>query len=261
MRRRNLPFAMGLLLAAAACGPAQVVVTVEQTVNNPDGSGAMTQPLSGVEVKLVPYDRDQVFDSLEQAFPTKQPAVPQDLLDARQQVQQAQETWQTATNRWNTLRDTLQKINEAMKKYSRGEAQYVIMYKDFQAFDSELGRVEKQMNDSFKRFDSLQKGTLHESDSVRIVREDWADSAFGDVDLVMEAKLRASGLQEATDTTDANGVAAGMQFKVKPGKYWVTARFALPYSELYWNVPIEVKRGEPNEIKLTRENATERIKL
>ena len=39
------------------------------------------------------------------------------------------------------------------------------------------------------------------------------------------------------------------------------ARFELPYTELYWNVPIEVKRGEPNEVKLTKENAKTRIKL
>ena len=261
MRRRHLPFALALLLAAAACGPAKVVVTMEQTVDNPDGSGKITQPLSGVEVQLLPYDRDLVFDSLEKAFPTKQPEIPQDLLDARDQVRQAQETWQASTARWNTLRDTLQKITDAMKKYSRGEAQYVVMYKDFQAFDSELGRVEKQMNDSFKRFDSLQKGTIHESDSVRIIREDWADSAFADVDPVIQAKLKASGRREAVDTTDANGVVTFDQAQIKPGKYWIYARFDLPYSELYWNVPVDIKRGDPNQFELTPENAKERVKL
>ena len=260
MRRRNLLLAMGLLLAAAACGPAQVVVTVEQTVDNPEG-GATTRPISGIEVTLLPYDRDAVFDSMEAAYPTKQPAIPQDLMDARDSVRVAQEKWQAATARWGTLRDTLQKITEAMKKYSRGEAQYVVMYKDFQAFDSELGRVEREKDNYFKKFDSLQKGTLHASDSVRIVRENWADSAFADVDDVLTAKLQESGLQAVTDTTDASGVANGEQFNVKPGKYWVTARYELPYTELYWNVPIEVKRGEPNEIKLTKENAKERVKL
>jgi hypothetical protein len=261
MRRRNLPFAMGLLLAAAACGPAQVVVTIEQTANNPDGSGTMTQPLTGLEVQILPYDRDQVFDSLQKAFGTPEPEIPQDLLDARDQVRQAQEKWQSATARWNTLRDTLQKINEAIKKYSRGEAQYVVMYKDFEAFDAERARVEKEMNASFKEFDSLQKGTIHESDSVRIARENWADEAFADVDPVITAKVRAAGLPVVVDTTDANGVASGDQFKVPPGKYWVYARYELPYTELYWNVPIEVKRGDPNEIKLNRDNAKERIKL
>ena len=261
MRRRNLPIAMGLLLAAAACGPAQVVVTVEQTVDNPDGSGTVTRPIQGIEVTLLPFDRDAVFDSMESAFPTKQPAIPQDLMDARDSVRVAQEKWQAATARWGTLRDTLQKITETMKKYSRGEPQYVLMYKDFQAFDSELGRVEREKDNFFKKFDSLQKGTIHASDSVRIAREDWADSAFAGVDEVFAAKINDSGLQAATDTTDASGVANGDQFKVPPGKYWVTARYELPYTELYWNVPIEVKRGEPNEIKLTKENAKERVKL
>jgi len=155
----------------------------------------------------------------------------------------------------------LQKITDAMKKYSRGEAQYVVMYKDFQAFDSEYGRVEKQKDAYFNEFDSLQKGTLQESDSVKILRANWGDSAFADVDAVIKEKLRASGLREATDTTDANGVVTFDQYQLKPGKYWVYARYELPYSELYWNVPFEVKRGDPNELKLSPENAKERVKL
>ena len=41
----------------------------------------------------------------------------------------------------------------------------------------------------------------------------------------------------------------------------MTARYELPYTELYWNVPIDATRGDPNEVMLTRENAQERIKL
>jgi hypothetical protein len=261
MRRRTLPIAMGLLLAATACGPAHVVVTMEQTVPNPDGDGTVTRPIPDIEVALLPYDRDLVFDSLEKAFPTQQPGIPQDLLDARDQVRTAHDGWQSATARWNTLRDTLQKINTTIKNYSRGEARYVALFREFQDFDSQLGRVEKEMNDAFKRFTDLQKATIHQSDSVRIARDNWADSAFATVDDVFRAKLTASGLPAVADTTDANGVAGPDHFDVKPGKYWVYARFELPYSELYWNVPIQVDRGDPVQVKLTAENAKERVKL
>ena len=260
MRRRNLPFMMAFLLAAAACGPAQVVVTMQVDQPNPDGEGTVTSPISGTEVTVLPFDRDAVFDSLTKAFSTPEPPIPQELLDAREEVAQAQQKWQQATQRWNTLRDTLQKITETMKQYSRGESRYVALFREFQEFDSQLGRVEKSMNDSFKQFTDLQNATIRQSDSIRIQKDNWADEAFAEVDDIFLAKMRASGLEGAVDTTDANGVARN-NLKLKPGKYWITARYELPYTELYWNVPFEAKRGDPVQVMLTRDNAEERIKL
>jgi hypothetical protein len=71
-------------------------------------------------------------------------------------------------------------------------------------------------------------------------------------------KLEAIGLAEASDTTDANGVA---RMPVKPGQWWVVAWYDLPYEELYWNVPIEVGRGDPTRIELTQQNAVSRPKF
>jgi hypothetical protein len=251
---------MALLLPAAACGPAQVVVTAEVAMNNPDGEGMVTNPVPSMEVQLLPFDRDQVFDSLEQAYGTPEPEIPQALLDAREEVAQAQQRWQQATNRWNTLRDTLQKLNTTMQQYSRGEARYVALFREWQEFDSQLGNVERQMNSAFAEFDELQKSTIRQSDSVRILQENWADEAFADIGEVFEAKVQAAGRDGVVDTTDANGVARD-NLKVSPGDYWVYARYDMPYTELYWNVPIHVQRGEPNQITLTRNNAAERVKL
>ncbi len=260
MRRSILPFAMGLLLVTAACGPGEVVVTMEIETADPEGEGTTMRALSDIEVQLLPYDRDQVFDSLTQAFGTPEPVIPPELVAARDEVQQAQQEWDALQRRWNTLRDTLQTITSEMEQYSRGEAAYVTLFREFQAFDSELGTVERQMNAAFERFDELQRGTIRQSDSIRILQDNWADEAFADVGTVFLAKQRATGLDLAVDTTDASGVARG-NLRVAPGQYWVHARYELPYTELYWNVPITVERGEPVLVRLTRENAQERPAL
>jgi hypothetical protein len=257
MRRRTIPFAMGLLFAAAACGPGEVVVTMEIETPNPEG-GVRTITLSNLEVQLLPYDRDQVFDSMIATFPTPEPEIPADLLAARDEVQAAQAEWDAHQRRWNTLRDTLQTLTSAMDQFSRGESRYVALFREWQDFDSELGRVEAQMNAAFDRFDSLQRGTIRASDSIRILQDNWADEAFDGVGQVFLAKQRESGLDIAVDTTNANGVARA---NVKPGQYWVHARYDLPYTELYWNVPVMVERGEPTLVELTRANALERPKL
>jgi hypothetical protein len=258
--RRTLPFALGLILAAGACGPAEVVVTMEIDVPNPDGEGMVTRPLSDIEVQLIPFNRDEVFDSITTAFGTPEPDPPADLLAAREEVQAAQAEWDEANRRWATIRDTLQKLNDAMEQYSRGEARYVALFREWQEWDSQYAAAEDEVDRTFGAFDELQRGTIRQSDSVRILQENWAEDAFADIGEVFSAKQRATGLDWVVDTTDANGVARG-NLLVAPGQYWVHARYELAYTELYWNFPITVEGGEPMTVQLTRANAEERIKL
>jgi hypothetical protein len=262
--RRTLPFALSLLLAAGACGDAEVVVTMEIDVPNPDGEGMVTRPLSDIEVQLLPFDRDAVFDSLTTAYGTPEPEVPQELIERRNEVQAAQAEWDEAVRRWGTIRDTLQKLNTAMEGFSRGEARYVALFREWQDWDAQLGPVERQRDAAFEAFDAMQRGTIRASDSIRILQDNWADDAFADVGAVFLAKVRASGLDSAVDTTDANGIASGVtkvNLRVAPGQYWVHARYELAYTELYWNVPITVEKGDPVVVELSRSNAQERIKL
>ena len=65
------------------------------------------------------------------------------------------------------------------------------------------------------------------------------------------------GLREiVVDTTDATGSTGPMD--VEPGTWWVVSRHELPYSQLYWNIQINVERGEPVQVHLDRSNATVR---
>lgn len=260
MRRRILPIALGLLPAGAACGPAEVVVTVEIEMEDPRGEGTVVVPLANLQIQLLPYDRDQVFDSLQSAHPEPEPSIPGDLLAAREGVATAQARWRAGEHRWNNLRDTLKKISDTMQHYSRGEARYVALFEEFTAFESELDRVEAETKAAFAEFSRLQLATLRQSDSLRVLREAWSHEAFADAPAIFLAKLRASGRESRADTTDPSGVAR-RNLKVKPGRYWIHARYDLPFTELYWNVPVQVERGDAVQLRLTRENAQERIKL
>jgi hypothetical protein len=263
MRKSTLSFAMAAIIAVGACASPEVVVTVEIDVASPDGDGTVTVALDNLVVRLTPFDRDAVFDSMQAAFSTLEPEVPQDLLEARDEVRIAQEQWQDSERRWNVIRDTLVKINAAMEGFSRGESRYVTLYNEYGDFDSQLGSVERQMNRAFENFTALQGGTIRQADSIRILQENWADEAFSGVDLIFVEKQREAGLPTAADTTDASGIARSFHVnaKLKPGQYWVTARYELTYTELYWNIPLTVETGEPVQLRLSRDNAEERLKL
>lgn len=258
--RRTLPLAFSLLFAVAACGPAEVVVTMEIDVPNPDGEGTMQLLLSDVEVQLIPFDRDAVFDSITTAYGTPEPEIPSELLERRAEVQAAQGEWDAATRRWATIRDTLQTLSEVLETLNRGSGDYVVLFREFNDWDSQLSAAEREQERTFAAFDELQQGTIRASDSVRVLQDNWADDAFADVGTVFTTKQRTLGLDWVMDTTDANGIARG-GLMVKPGQYWVYARYEQAYTELYWNIPITVEGGEPMTVSLTRSNAQERVKL
>ncbi|MBM4185097.1 MAG: hypothetical protein FJ207_12920 [Gemmatimonadetes bacterium] len=249
-----------LVISAAACGPAEVVVTMEIEVDDPAGGGRIPRALSQVEVRLLPYDRDAVFDSIAAAYSTPEPVVPPDLLAAREQVRAAQAELEQTQQRWNALRDTLQKLGASMERLDRSSAEYTLLFRDFTNLEDQLPAVERQSDRAFALFDSLQRGTIRASDSVRILQENWSDAAFAGVADIFAAKVQASGLDLVVDTTDASGVAR-QHLLVRPGQYWVHARYELPYVELYWNMPVTVERGEPVQVRLTRGNAEERTRL
>lgn len=255
MRRGTVVSLVLSALALTACGGGEVVVTAGIEMENPEGEGTITRELSDLEVRLLPYDRDVVFDSLSRAASEPEPQIPDSLLQLQERVAEANQEWQDAQLEWNTLRDTLQTITRQLQRLNRGEARYQLLYREWQAMEGRLGRVENRMESAFARFDSLQKTIASQSQEIRTRREDWADDAFADVGDILEARLRESRREEHTDTTDAGGVA---RFEVPAGQWWVYARFPLPYQELYWNVPITVEGGEPAEVRLTRENAEPR---
>ncbi len=257
MTRSNfLPVVLGAALLSA-CGPTQVVVTAEIGPNDPSQDAAL-RPLSDLEVRMFPYDRDRIFDSLTAAAATPEPAIPDSVLEAQNQVAAAQQAWRDTEGRWNVLRDTLLTLTDELDQLSRGQARYRELFGDFEDLDEEYARVERQRDAAFEDFTSLQAASLAAAQETRLLREQWADEAYLDVGTVMAGHERASGLEVLYDTTDASGIA---EFEARAGDYWVTARYELPYTELYWNVPIEVVGGEPAQLRLNRDNATVRPKL
>ena len=258
MKRIRPPLSAVGLLLLAACGPAQVVVTAEIQREDPVTGEMVTRQLSDLEVQLIPFDRDAIFDSLGAAAAVPEPEIPQALLDAQEEIAEAQREWRDLEGRWNTLRDTLQKITAAMGQYSRGEASYVALFNDFGDMEGQYNQVERRKDRAFTVFDSLSSANIQRSQEFSVLYDEWADEAFLDVDAVMLAHQRGSGRDIASDTTDASGLAT---FEVKPGTYWVHARYEEPYSELYWSVPVTVARGEPFLFTINRGNAIQRPKL
>lgn len=246
--------AVALLLGSAACSSPEVVA-----------EAAITQEATGerlalqdLPIRLLPYDRDALFDSLEAAHPTPEPPIPPDLLQAQQAVIQAQMAHSEAEARWSTVRDSLRTLSERTQQLQRqnlrGTPQYRVAFEAFNRLAPQEESAREASEQAFERFTQLQEATIARADSVRVAREAWADEAFRDFQTIVDERLEAMGREEFADTTNAAGLAT---FSVPQGQWWVYARYTLPYEELYWNEPLEVS-GDSTHIQLTEENAERR---
>ena len=238
-------------------GPAQVAVVVQLE----DVEGAPTR-LDDIEVRLLPYDRDAIFDSLTALAPNPRPEPTEEQRAARDARNQAQDEWLGAQDRWNTLRDTVKKLvdelaelNPAMNTYRRIHAEYTRM-------ERELARVNRMQWPLFERFDSLDRALRAEAQVLEARLDEWGDEAFRDLWSVINAKVEASGLAEFADTTGtkADGVALFHQHQVPPGAYWVHARRRRTHDELYWNVMATVARGENEAVVLVLDESNAEVR-
>ena len=249
-RRRFGPGLVAALGIAAltACGSAEVVIIAALG----DGADPNASPLDNLEVQLLPYDRDEVFDSLAAAAPSPEPEIPADLMAAQEEIAQAQADWRASDSRWGVVRDSMNTLNSELEELEPSMRTYQELYLRWEDLEIELGRIERDRDRLFNTFTSLQGAAIGRMDSINIVREEWADEAFADVGTVIEARIEMAGLDVAVDTTDTTG---GVAVQIRPGNYWVYARYELLGEELYWNLPITVATGEPLQVRLSRENA------
>ncbi len=257
MRRLVMLVATATTAASlGACGGTDVVV-MGRLANQNSSGGVDTVAVADLPVRLLPFDRDEVFDSLTKAAPEPEPPVPDSLLQLQQQIATAQDAYQSYETAWADARDSLQSLSQRMQRTSRASGEYTVLYREFGDLESKEKAARQQMDQAFQKFTSLQSRFAEQSQEIRAQRQTWADNAYASVDSVFGAKYDALGLEELADTTSAAGVAV---FHPKKGKWWVYARYSLPYSELYWNVPIEVT-GDSIRVILSRENAQTRPRL
>jgi outer membrane murein-binding lipoprotein Lpp len=253
MNRLALTAVMACSVLLAACGRTEIIVQAQ--VENADGQAV---PLAELPIRILPYDRDAIFDSLQAAYPVPKPEIPADLLAMRDSIAAAQELWTNATARWNMLRDSLQRMNQRLQGLNRASGEYLVLFREVNALFDQEAAANRQMDEAFRRYSGLQDRYTTQAEAIRLAREQWEDAAFTDVEQVIAARLRELRREPLADTLDANGV---MRRGVPAGEWWVTARYDMPFEELYWNIPVTVGRGQQVPVELTRQTAVVRPKL
>jgi hypothetical protein len=254
MKRLLLTVMVASAAALTACGRTEVIV--QGQIETAEGQQAALRDLP---IRILPYDRDAIFDSLRAEYPEPEPEIPADMAAMQDSIARAQAEWRTAESRWNAGRDSLRELRAQMDRLGRGSGQYVAMFNQFSALEPQVNAAQRQSEQAFARFQELNTRFASRAQELRLARDAWSDAAYNDVDRVIAARLKELRREPRADTLDANGVKRVRGLRA--GQWWVTAHYDLPFEELYWNVPITVDRSEPVQVQLTRATAQVRPKL
>jgi hypothetical protein len=223
--KRSAVLAAVLLVGLSACDRPEVVVEAAVA----ESAGAAPSPVPDLPVRLLPYDRDEVIDSLTRAYGKPEPAVPPDL--AQQQ-------------------DSLRGLEAEWRRLSAGDSGASTAGR----VDPGEDGVKQGIAELGARITALRHVVAERLDSLRAARRAWASEALADFDSLAQARASAADRREVADTTGADGTAT---FHVDEGRWWVYARYVLPDEELYWNFPVEVA-GRTTRVRLDAGNAVRR---
>jgi len=167
MKRSFVLLALALAMTATACQRNQVVVEAALT------EAEAARALADLPIRLVPYDRDAIFDSLGAAFPEPEPAIPADLLAQRQEIIQAETEWRTSEDRWSEARDSLQVLSRELDRMGqqglRATPQYQQLFRQFERLETDAQQAQQRSQSAFSRYDQLQRTFLTQADSIRVV--------------------------------------------------------------------------------------------
>jgi hypothetical protein len=246
-------FAVVAATVLTACGGSEVTVQVLR--EGPEGP----TPEANLSVFFYPFDRDSVFDALDQQASTPKPQIPPEMLATFEQIRTLQEEWRAKEAEWGETRDRLQTLSEemnAMDPRARGTREYMSRYEEFEELEGVERRLNSEKESLFNEFTALQESVTSQVDSFRVVRDTWEDEAYAGYFDVEQELLTELGRQVFEDTTSTDGYVTRA---LPSGDWWINTRVRVPRGELVWNLLIDP--SQVDTLRLDTANGEERVRL
>jgi hypothetical protein len=186
---------LALLALAAACGTdPKVVVRASLT---PGG-----EPIADLPVQLLPYDREELLDSLANAADDPEPALPQEVLQQQQELAaesaSVRQKGDTAVARWNAQRRAIAAqvaANTRARKAWRDSA-----YKDFPEA-ARAAAVARELSEAIDTTDATGRAELPAEEGQYWI---YARYILPDTELEWNVKMTLTGDSTVVPLTRAN---------------------------------------------------------
>lgn len=242
-------FATILCAMALGCRPPDQTVTVHASL-------AETGALEGLDVIALPYDAQDILDSLAAAAETPRPVFGglRDSLAAFRRRNPSE--FAAISQDWAQVRARVQRLADSLTRVGRDAPGYRAAYARLRELYAGLVRQEVGLEDALHDLTTddrdLALRAARAADSLRR----WERDAFAAYDSLAAVATSASGRSVVATTTDASGTAV---LRLHRGRWWLVAHAPdprNPFAEFAWNVPISVTRLVPLVLPMTNVNVT-----
>ncbi|MDH5644044.1 MAG: hypothetical protein OEY63_07575 [Gemmatimonadota bacterium] len=229
----GLPAAFSLIiLAVLGCGPEAGRLELSATL---DG-----MPLQNLTITVVPYDLDQVTETLDRRAATPKPAfgdLETELFDyepgSGEPFREVFEDWSRARRSVSNLADSLNGLDREAEGY---RAAYQRFRAAYAALATREAQLQRRLEEALSTDRDLVSRASEAADSLR-TWESEAYSAFDSVATVTSGRRSISGISGLTDEMGA------LNLEPAAGASWIVARTphpTNPFLEYSWNVPVGI---------------------
>jgi hypothetical protein len=246
LRRRPTIQFVGLL--ALACSGRVVPIEVRAELSD-------SEPLVGVAVTALPYDPQQLLDSLAARDTTPRPDFPGLEGELRSFTRPAPAADDSLDRAWRATQDTTRRLADSLRRLDRHAPGYAAAYGRFRQLYRRLversGARDAALRGPTADVRALAERAGRAADSLRA----WERSAYAGFDTAAALAVEASGREPVAAETDADGWA---HFDLPSGRWWVVLQLRHPenpFLEYTWRVPLTVA-GFPVRVPLSGRNAS-----
>jgi len=232
-------------------GACRELGTLEVVVLRHDG-----RPDVALDVTVLPFNPEALYDSLARAAPTPRPRFPEleDAMAAYRVGPQGHRPG-AGSGAWEATRDSVEALADSLRRSDRTAPSYRSAYGRLRSLYDRLGQraAERDRADrGLRREDrALADRATVAADQLRR----WERVAFASYGELMAAAVTRSGRDPLRLTTDSAGRA---RTTLRPGRWWIRARQRIrdnPFQEQFWNVPVTTNRLVPVRVRVTADNA------
>jgi len=183
---------------------------------------------------LLPYDRDSLLASLEDAAASPRPDTA--ALDSLFAVVRGPfNELLRAESRAATVRDSLARLRDRLEHEPRNGAAYRTGYQAFAALADSLARAEQRIAKAQEVLSAAEHRAGPSLGRLRQAVTRWEDSTLRSYDSLTAARARQLGRRPVHARTGADGT---VTLRLPQGTWWVYSRapqVGNPYAGWYWN--------------------------
>jgi hypothetical protein len=215
-------------------------------------------PIVGLEVAALPFDPDQILDSLAAVATTPRPTFPD--LEAEMLAYQRPQSDQVdqVTRPWRALRDTAELLADSLNAADRSDPAYPAAYNRFRQLYQRLALRGAERDAALRRLNGDHRDLAQRAAAAAESLRTWEYETYSDYADVAAAALLREGRQVTEASTGPDGEA---RLTLPPGRWWVVARLTdpdNPFVEYYWSEPVTVTQMLPVRLPLGTGNRTRR---